>query len=83
MFDNNIKKIIYDTYYYLKNINIIGKERIEFINNVFKCHITSVYNLIKKFKYDFNNIYKNKYKNKYTPKIHYNLHPFLLINYNI
>jgi hypothetical protein len=39
MFDNNIKKIIYDTYYYLKNINIIGKERIEFINNVFKCHI--------------------------------------------
>jgi len=77
MYDNNIKKIIYDTYYYLKNINIIGKERIEFINNVFKCHITSVYNWIKEFTYDFNDIYKNKY---ITPEIIFDIHNFIKKN---
>ena len=60
MFDNNIKKIIYDTYNYLKSINIIGKRRIDFIETTFKCHITSVYNWIKEFTDNFNNTYNNK-----------------------
>lgn len=60
MFDNNIKKIIYDTYNYLKSINIIGKRRIDFIETTFKCHITSVYNWIKEFTDNFNDTYNNK-----------------------
>ena len=60
MFDNQIKELSINIYNYLKTINIIGQERINFITNNFKCHITTFYNWNKEYNNNFNNIYKNK-----------------------
>ena len=45
----------------LKNYNIIGRQRKDFITKTFKVHINSIYNLINK-QYDVKNLRK-KYEN--------------------
>jgi len=60
MFDNKIKELSINIYNYLKTIGIIGQERINFIINNFKCHITTFYNWNKEYNDNFNNIYQNK-----------------------
>jgi hypothetical protein len=42
----------------LKNYNIIGKQRKDFITKIFKVHINSVYNWINT-QYDVKNVRKN------------------------
>ena len=60
MFDNKIKELSINIYKYLKIMGIIGQERINFITNNFKCHITTFYNWNKEYNDNFNNIYQNK-----------------------
>jgi transposase len=60
MFDNKIKELSINIYNYLKTMGIIGQERINFITNNFKCHITTFYNWNKEYNDNFNNIYQNK-----------------------
>jgi transposase len=61
MFDKTLKNIIINTYKYLKDsLNIIGQNRIDFITNNYKCHITTLYGWNKEFKNNSNsndNIY--------------------------
>ena len=72
MFDKTLKNIIINTYKYLKDsLNIIGQNRIDFINNNYKCHITTLYGWNKEFKNNSNDDIYNKNINPLLENIIY------------
>jgi hypothetical protein len=61
MYSTFTKNAVINIYNELKNYNIIGKQRKDFITKIFKVHINSVYDWINT-QYDVKNVRK-KYEN--------------------
>lgn len=82
MYSIQIIKSVINLYFKLKNDNIIGKKRINYINSTFNIHINTVYNWIHKFYNTQNNTFNfNNYKTNFkynNLKINSNIEIFII-----
>ena len=70
MYSNYTKNSVINIYNELKNYNIIGQRRKDFITTTFNIHINSVYNWINT-RYAVKNLRKKYKNNKYNRTFHF------------